>query len=534
MLLSAALASQPICGKDQIKAACDELKEGNKEFLTLSNGMKWKNPLYVPPASNAQFDPTFIDKQIEFQVELQNILSKISQKVPLSDRFRMAFNQVLPMLTSLDVEVGVGMPTGMGGNDMGFGMTLPRLPLPMGDENGKFQNITHEQLKEILSKLPEESIDELRELAKRHGPQFNGGGFGYGNTANGPNELTPIQRVVAHNKTRMTSLFEQTKSILLAKIKKGRALEALTPEEKSVVSRIEKITLNHGDSEDVINSEQCSNYHLNAFYRKRSHSINICPAYYAAPDTQIIKVLGHEIGHSLDPCISSMKLRSFSSNHPAMMPQKNHIADPIARQLHPFNGVERCLVSNVGIREPNIEDAKISAQLLARYEQLENNLSDEMRAIVEKTTYENSLQDMRCDGTFIFNTEVNEAMSDVYGNIALNEYLKSHPLKNRADRLAVLIKDQNICDMDEPQDDEPIRYNSLTEKLIGRAAKLKNQHPHRLLRVERLTLQLPEVASKLSCRRNSKYICYDEYLVGTENSNRSRENKGRTSSEGRQ
>ena len=94
---------------------------------------------------------------------------------------------------------------------------------------------------------------------------------------------------------------------------------------------------------------------------------------------------------------------------------------------------------------------------------------------------------------------MNEAMADVYGKIVLNEHLKNNPLKNKNDRIALTMEFEDVCS--EPNQGRRFYKDDF-----------KKQHPDSLARMEKLTLQLPEVAKAFNCKRNQKYICYDEYL----------------------
>lgn len=46
----------------------------------------------------------------------------------------------------------------------------------------------------------------------------------------------------------------------------------------------------------------------NAFYSNSNHSIEVCPDFLELPEASLLEVLGHELGHSVDPCISQFDL----------------------------------------------------------------------------------------------------------------------------------------------------------------------------------------------------------------------------------
>ncbi len=501
-------AEQSTCDQSLIKESCDYLKsKAAEEYLTLSDGFKWKNPLYQNTQKQNPYSSTnsdvyidVIENKIERQVEIQRILDEVSKKLKLSDKFKMAFSQDIYMLTTV--------------NPAAMGMMNMSLPIPIGDESAKFRTVTVDEVKEIFSRFPEKQQKKIKDVVNK----------GYiksiSLTATVMEEIRAQEigkkKIITDNVQRVERLFELAKESLIRKISQGKASHELSGEQKSLIKRIETVKLNHGNDEKVYNESTCVNSFLNAFYRPLGHSINICPSYYSQPDSQIISVIGHEIGHSLDPCYSSKALvipTQSNAKDPSgyrmvssVKSGDTAIAQSMTRSAHPLYVVEKCLISKIKIRQAEDVDVRLAAQLKARYEQLDKNLNYEDRKSLEQNFYSQINEDKLCLGSGLLSPEINEAMSDVYGKIVLNDYLVTHPIKNQHDRIAAIASYfQKICNSNGEKEIE-------SDELQGMINKFHEEHPDTIKRIEKFTLQIPEVAKAFNCKRDPQYICYDEYL----------------------
>ncbi len=78
----------------------------------------------------------------------------------------------------------------------------------------------------------------------------------------------------------------------------------LSKAEANAIKKLETIRFNNFQSEAVKNSPVCAEAIPNAYYNAMDHSITLCPAFYSLPDTAVLSLIAHEIGHVLDPCNS--------------------------------------------------------------------------------------------------------------------------------------------------------------------------------------------------------------------------------------
>ncbi len=98
-------------------------------------------------------------------------------------------------------------------------------------------------------------------------------------------------------------IFDKTKSLLLDEIAKGRPKETLPDQERILYDKVLGVSLNRYRP-DHFKENSCAYEALNAYYHDPSSSITLCPSYYSAPDAALVRVMAHEIAHSIDVCNS--------------------------------------------------------------------------------------------------------------------------------------------------------------------------------------------------------------------------------------
>jgi len=118
------------------------------------------------------------------------------------------------------------------------------------------------------------------------------------------NDVSPIRI------NRVNGLFDFVKDSLINVILAGRDPSQLSLEETEEVKRIEKIDLN---SSPAVTEALCSYSNPNAFYSTATHKFVICKNLFNLPDSALVSVMGHEMAHSIDPCVSQFPLYKINS-----------------------------------------------------------------------------------------------------------------------------------------------------------------------------------------------------------------------------
>lgn len=472
------------CDLSTVYRACNDLRTNAVNgTLKLSDGTEWKVPsadmtqmLAAQTEAQTRQFAEYVDSTIEDQAEVLSALNTVGKDQRLSDRFKMAFasSGIAALMTNLGSTVQ--MPI--------------RLPLPPDSDSAPLKTVSPEDVQKLVSRFPKATQDRLKALAEKKQERFKGAGYGMITATKTP------KNVEQEKIEKVKKIFSETKVNLIESIRRGRPDTALSNEEKSMLRRIETIQLKPPPEEGM--EPTCNGGSLDAFYRSTDHTMTLCPAYYEQPSTQIAFVIGHEIGHSIDPCRSSSPLysnkedNSFTGGTDAsrFLSGAKVYAKEIARNRHPLRSVENCLISKVNIRTVSAEDLKTIAALQALYTKYDQGLSEaDYKKYRER--YIKSQQDSPlCTQNEFINPEINEAMSDVYGSVALEAYLHDHPLQNRNDAIASIPLIGRTCE------EAANVYGAILN--MNAPDRYKDEHPKTHMRAL-LATQTPSLAKALQC-----------------------------------
>lgn len=128
-------------------------------------------------------------------------------------------------------------------------------------------------------------------------------------------ENQDLPRPTKPQKERLKRIFDQAKEGLRKKIMNGVPEKNLSAERKNLLKRIENVGLLDPEDRPRDVGMRCSEDPYNAYYVHQNHSLSICDGYYQYPEESLIFILGHEIGHSIDPCKSKSSLYKVSHEY---------------------------------------------------------------------------------------------------------------------------------------------------------------------------------------------------------------------------
>lgn len=104
--------------------------------------------------------------------------------------------------------------------------------------------------------------------------------------------------------------FEMLKLSLIRIVTKGKPEHLQSNAEKQMAIRVKTIKIEPAlDSANMgygANNSICMS--PNAYYLGSTHTVKLCPAMYKLSQRDLVSVLTHEIGHSIDPCTSTFPL----------------------------------------------------------------------------------------------------------------------------------------------------------------------------------------------------------------------------------
>ncbi len=484
-------AETKMCDESMVRRSCDVLKAAPAQaYLALSDGFRWKNPFYSPPPVHVGNVETFgvkrvttVDDEISRQAHILGILTQVEKKIKLSNKFKMAFaSQAYKTLN--------------GGN--------VSLPIPRDDENARVRTLSANEVKKLLEDFPTREREELESIAMKESPALE---------SSVPASLLGIRtdELVNENKARMERVFGEAKASLIRSISKGRDVAKLSEFEKNLIGRLETIKLRHGDDPKVNTNAHCKNNSRNGFY-SLDHTINICPMYYAASQAELVSLMGHELGHSIDPCRATLNVYKSKEEYLVadelpLLTGAIHIRG-MDRKDHPLYTVDECLVKKMGIREITADDIELAANVEARYDQLalgfDNKTLKARRRSIAKEMQEKAV----CEGTGLMRSQINESMSDVFGSIALEAYLQKNPPQTDIDKAVIF---GSPCLYHEDLD------YALDQHFEDKRSASSHGHPSSMERATKIIIQTPSLAKAFNCRRNPQYMCFDSYLNASAN-----------------
>jgi hypothetical protein len=163
----------------------------------------------------------------------------------------------------------------------------------------------------LLSRLSQSQVKELKSIVKK--VEQMGKERESDLASEGNQELKALfqemKNITPRRKDQVEKIVGYVRAKIVEQVKAGRPDDQLSPEQTAQITKINAITMT--SPEQAGKSSLCSGFMPQAFYNSFENSINICPTFYNYPDSTLVAVVGHEMGHSVDPCNSQFGLYSI-------------------------------------------------------------------------------------------------------------------------------------------------------------------------------------------------------------------------------
>ncbi len=449
----------------------------DKAEFVMADGSRFANPFYdpqrpaVPPAEAVGQNAA---KMEERALEAQASLLARSD-LGSHERFRLALTSKMTLAT------------------IGSFSTLPEVPaaaflvLPWPPPAfSQVQSVPFRDFKDkYLDQLPKVARDELLEHARAL-KALSQGGMNY----SAESQIASPQVDKAALGQRALRAFEKAKSLMLQEILKGRSPSALSSDEVLLYEKVNSVRFEGVDFGETLG---CKNTPVNAFYSSYSHQVQVCSTLANYPEAQLVAILGHELGHAIDPCVCHKHLHRINTSslqgepgeelaqEIAANPSKRavyqdlrdqvlrgetlrllHEADsnselqrwaesrgltsPIVRGFpldrYPQREVLACLFEQGGLRDLTREEIIEIARLTNRYYV---SVSGEQQTSHQRLESEAKLvADLRrlprsCIVTSThMSSNSSELMADYWGSRVLGRYLEQNPAQTQLEKIAAL------------------------------------------------------------------------------------------------
>lgn len=178
---------------------------------------------------------------------------------------------------------------------------------------------------------------------------------------------------------------------------------------------------------------------------------------------------------------------------------------------YPFKREYECMTKNHGFRENTRSDAKITAAYMKRYAKGQDK---DAAALKEgKSNYLRALRKYpQCLRSLAHASEMPEVMSDMLGTIVAEKFLTENPPQSDLDRVGYLPMSVNSCAQGKVAG-IPKNLKVPPQMFATSAFKaLQDSHASDRIRIEKIYLNLPGIASVFGCRRRLPK-CFDHLSI---------------------
>ncbi|MBX3039356.1 MAG: hypothetical protein KF789_01450 [Bdellovibrionaceae bacterium] len=464
-------------------------KNKDKPEIVLPEGKKFPNPMYQKPASQAQqafmmqpVDPKKIEEMTERNLELQEaIIEDLGSEY--DTKFLLAISSVM---TGVSIDGGIK------------GMKSPlMLPWPPKRSQGRssVKTVSWDEFQSgFLDQLPAEKRKTLlgrfeqmsKNMAEAYGGYGAGSGSGYSNgnagldKPSGPGQapgsaagsgVLAEQTQLKKNLTRADQLVKEGKELLLSEISQGKPYASLTGDQKALYDKINTIKYVPPTDPKTAGNPACSGLAVNAFYLPGEHTFTLCPGITGYPDSALMYVIAHEMGHAIDPCrcsngfyhvkkeavakdkgenpedkawmIEFLENNPRFSADPAMLTaaiEKGWIeeeAAPVPWRRYPQNVTFSCLKKQIGLRTVTTE--MLAFEIREKERAARSSSGAPVRSEKEIIQEIEARKDNpACRSTSNVYSEAGEAMADAWGAKVLGRYLEKNPPKSLEEKIGTV------------------------------------------------------------------------------------------------
>lgn len=358
---------------------------------------------------------------------------------------------------------------------------------------------------------------------------------------------------------RIKELFDYAQETVIEVIKKGRSDADLSAEEKILVEKIKLIKLNDLNDSDVASSTECVNMKTPAYYSGDFAKVSVCPDYLNYPDVSMLRTMGHEFAHAIDPCyathshwtVDKEKLENSDVSAPVvahLSKQSSFNIDPfftfsdeasieklienktliktmdgIPPSKYPFQNEYNCMVNKLDFRD-------IKPQHIEHTKNILGGITGKPTTPEGEKQKARSLERMKeayekypgCMQVATHASHTNEAMCDVFGSLVVEKYLAKNPLKNETDKAVSHTFIGSIC-----KEQNAVMHSSLSPAVLNNGLwdRLRAEHPDAEDRVNKIYLNLPGMEEAYGCKRKI-HPCFDHLSLAKRNQSASQSESG--------
>jgi hypothetical protein len=343
--------------------------------------------------------------------------------------------------------------------------------------------------------------------------------------AGGAEQLQKNRELLGVRYSQTLQIFSETQNRVLKIIKRKKTLKNQN-EIDNLIKRIESIRLEvPRDPDDLgdLAKEGCEM--PNAVYEPMTHSITLCPQLLNLPESSLMQILAHEMGHSIDPCISGFAFDNKGIlNNEGILGPPDDLRTPSITEIpagqHPFKSIVSCLKEkkSMGVATPKAED------LLSQISETDEDQEPPSQAIKnlrflkqeDESALLNKLPSLINCGFITENGHMQEAFSDWLGAEVLAGKITETIDRKKANEYALSAKAffasldcDNLRDVARQKLNMMVENKCILPKHIQRIQDSPveigpSSHPKTSDRINRIFLANPKIRQALGCQQSSE------------------------------
>lgn len=568
--LPKAIAADQACSAKSVTRNCEFFREHESEAeITLPDGTSYKNPLYngTQAGSNTYGNGPYgsggygqgggaygsggYGMGSPGSGGVYGSTMSVEDMQKLQEQFLADQSKVLEILdgSSLPMRSRLFLSTS-GIFLVGQNMYPVSAPLPLASKDGKFKQVSQAEVIEDLKKsLSPEKYNQLFTMWSQKSSQM---------FAAMENQRQEYAKAMAklqeeanqknlknkNREKRVRELFEFSKEQVISAIKNGVDTSKLSPVKKKMIEKIEKIQMTDMNDPKLASQPMCLSG--NAFYSPESNTMNLCPIWMYKPDADLVAILAHEIGHSVDPChfqmesydidrwkfeefmasgnMNTFDAQSIRSLISAESTTLNYsldffVSDPelpsrliksgalkvrqdfTAFKDYPFAKEFACQTGGNGFKPLTAKDHTVTLNYMkgmlasAKQPELVKRSLAQFKKVSERYP--------QCLGSVTHDSQMGEVMADSFGAYALEAYVRDNPLKTEAERIGALPESHRQCQADSTKETSIGKYVPPLA-LLAMIPRSRDAHPQDQQRLEKIKLSRPALASLYGCKPSGK------------------------------
>lgn len=319
-----------------------------------------------------------------------------------------------------------------------------------------------------------------------------------------PKKVEPTEA----EKKRMVVIFEKAKLAMIESIRNGVPLSKLTASKKNLIERIRLVEIVHPEEMQRDQILRCNAEVVGAFFNPNNSRVEICPMFYKYPEESLLFSLGHEISHSVDPCLAKSHIYEIPTTSLEDLYEEDkgddELKDPSFTGWAALIGSSEQSVlhiSDVGPNRSRLEgiskkislgEPKISALKEGQYPYAEDIKCQAKKFKLKIASNDN--QD--CSSN-----QENEVMSDYFGAATVSQALPDSLTESQRYALIGGIF-PDVC-------------SKIEDGITHGAAYIPSRQ-----RISEILLKMPDILSKLGCENVKSKVCLSLRQVSAEIKNK--------------